>query len=124
MRSLRRAALIFVLLCLIAVPALSLNAQGTGQTYTVQPGDNLFRISLKFGVTVAAMQQANGIGNANLIYVGQVLQIPVGGNPVPTTQPGQPTPVPATPPGSGGTQPTGTYIVQPGDTLSRIAAHF
>src|SRR5689334_5222221 len=110
MRSLRRATLIVVLICLVIAPGFSLNAQG--QTYTVQAGDNLFRISLRFGVTVAAMQQANGIANPMLIYVGQVLQIPAGGNPnPPTRQPGQPTPTPA--PGGA----VGTCVVQPSDTL-------
>jgi LysM repeat protein len=46
------------------------------QTYMVQPGDNLFRISLRFGVTLDALMRVNGITNQNLIYVGQVLKIP------------------------------------------------
>ncbi|HRE49275.1 MAG TPA: LysM domain-containing protein, partial [Aggregatilineales bacterium] len=44
--------------------------------YTVQPGDNLFRISLRFNRTMDAIMRANGIFNPNLIYVGQVLVIP------------------------------------------------
>jgi LysM repeat protein len=46
------------------------------RTYTVRRGDNLFRIALRFGTTVAALSQANNISNPNLIYVGQVLRIP------------------------------------------------
>jgi LysM repeat protein len=46
------------------------------KTYTVQPGDNLFRLSLRFGVSMQALMQTNRIANANLIYVGQVLVIP------------------------------------------------
>jgi LysM repeat protein len=98
------------------------DAQGNQQQrYVVQPGDNLFRISLRFGVPVASIAQANGIANPNLIYVGQVLIIPAGGQPVPPTstpRPGGPTPTP--PPGGGET----TYVVQRGDTLNRIAARF
>lgn len=45
-------------------------------TYLVQPGDNLFRISLRFGRTMAQIANANGIVNYNLIYAGQVLIIP------------------------------------------------
>jgi LysM repeat protein len=45
-------------------------------TYTVQPGDNLFRISLKFGVSWVEIAEANGIVNPNEIYAGQVLKIP------------------------------------------------
>lgn len=45
-------------------------------SYTVMPGDNLFRISLKFNVSMAALMQANGLVDPNRIYVGQVLRIP------------------------------------------------
>ncbi len=45
-------------------------------TYTVAPGDTLGLIAAHFSTTVAALAQANGILNPNLIYVGQVLHIP------------------------------------------------
>jgi len=105
------------------LPTHPVRAQGGG-TYVVQQGDNLFRISLKFNTTVAALQQANGITNVNLIYVGQVIRIPTGGTPITATPvPGQPTAVPtvvASPPPATGT----TYTVQPGDSLYRIATRF
>ena len=47
----------------------------TERTYTVVRGDNLYRIALRFGTTVSALVQANGIANPDLIYVRQVLQI-------------------------------------------------
>jgi LysM repeat protein len=47
-----------------------------GRSYTVVRGDNLYRIGLRFGTTVQALVQANNIADADLIYVGQVLQIP------------------------------------------------
>jgi LysM repeat protein len=112
----RRLILVLVIVCLAAVPMAVSHAQGSN-TYVVQAGDTLFRISTRFGVSIAALQQANGIPNANLIFVGQVLVIPGGGTtPAPTPAPGA-TPAPST----GG---TGSYTVQPGDTLSRIAARF
>src|SRR5258708_30318407 len=85
----RRIVLLFMIACLVAIPvvipSVGLRAQGSA-SYTVQPGDNLYRISLKFGVTMAAIQEANGITNPNLIFVGQVLNIPGGtGNPQPPT---------------------------------------
>src|SRR3954468_12379944 len=97
----RRIVLLFMIACLVAVPialpSIGLRAQGTS-SYTVQPGDNLYRISLKFGVTQAVIAQANGITNPNLIFVGQVLQIPGGtgssGGTQPTAAPGA-TAVPA-----------------------------
>jgi LysM repeat protein len=44
--------------------------------YVVQPGDNLFRIALRFGRSMQAIAAANGISNYNLIFVGQPLTIP------------------------------------------------
>ncbi|NJL94150.1 MAG: LysM peptidoglycan-binding domain-containing protein, partial [Anaerolineae bacterium] len=71
----------------LAPGALAQDAANT--TYVVQPGDNLFRISLRYGVSVQAIAQANNIANVNLILVGQVLQIPGGTGATPPTA-GQP----------------------------------
>jgi murein DD-endopeptidase MepM/ murein hydrolase activator NlpD len=52
-------------------PAVS----AAGSTYTVVSGDNLTRIASRYGTTVAALVKLNGIKNANLIHVGQVLKL-------------------------------------------------
>ena len=44
-------------------------------TYTVVAGDNLTKIAKRYGTTVKALVALNGIKNANLINVGQVLKI-------------------------------------------------
>jgi murein DD-endopeptidase MepM/ murein hydrolase activator NlpD len=44
-------------------------------TYTVVKGDNLTRIASRNGTTVAELVRINGIKNANLINVGQVLKL-------------------------------------------------
>jgi LysM repeat protein len=46
------------------------------ETYVVQQGDTLAAIAQQFGVTVAAIQAANGIEDADEIIIGQVLVIP------------------------------------------------
>ncbi len=46
------------------------------RTYTVQAGDTLYSIAIKFGTTVAALAAKNNIANPNLIQVGQVLVLP------------------------------------------------
>ncbi len=89
----------------------------SGSTYVVQPGDNLFRIALRNGLTTQQLAQANGITNPNIIFVGQRLIIPgAGGTPV-TVTPVTPTTTPEPPE-------TTSYTVQPGDTLYRIAVRY
>lgn len=87
--------------------------------YTVQYGNTLSDIANMYNSSVDAIVKANGIDDAGLIIVGQVLDIP-------TRTPPQPTPVPVTPPAPYLTGPTnggiGTYIVQPGDDLGKIAS--
>jgi LysM repeat protein len=112
----RRFILILSLLVLLLGLGTTVLAQQT--VHVVAPGDNLFRISLRYGVSMQAIAQANGITNLNLIFVGQRLTIPAGGTtpPPPTAVPGGPTatPIPA----------EGTYTVVRGDTLGAIARRF
>ncbi|NLD45174.1 MAG: LysM peptidoglycan-binding domain-containing protein [Chloroflexi bacterium] len=71
-------------------------------TYVVQPGDTLFGLSRRFGVTVQAIMSANGLMSSQL-YSGQTLTIPAGA----TSTPG---PL--------------VHIVQPGETLAAIARRY
>jgi LysM repeat protein len=110
----RRALAIILALTLLLVAAGTVSAQG-GTTHVVQPGENLFRIALRYGKTVSALAEANGIVNPNLILVGQVLTIPGTGDgtATPTPDPDQPTPPTTT-----------THIVQRGENLYRIALRY
>ena len=45
------------------------------RTYLVQPGDTLWAIARRYGTTVCAIAEENGIQNPNLIYPGQVLRL-------------------------------------------------
>jgi len=47
-----------------------------GTTHTVQAGDNLFRIALKYNMSYVYLAQYNNIANPASIYVGQVIRIP------------------------------------------------
>lgn len=48
-------------------------------TYEIVPGDTLSGIASRFGVTIAALSQANGIEDPNNIRPGQELIIPAAG---------------------------------------------
>lgn len=65
-----------------------------GTTYLVKSGDTLSKVAKKHNTTVNTLVQLNDIKNKNLIYPGQVLQLPS----------------------------TNIYIVKKGDTLSEIAS--
>ena len=65
----------------VAIPQESGTSSGSSagassKTYTVQTGDTLSFIAVKFAVTVAAIASLNNIKDINKLKVGQVLQIP------------------------------------------------
>ncbi len=73
------AVLLMVSLTMVAVSAAPAADQcGSGVSHTVQAGENLFRISLRYNTSMASIASANGIGNYDLIFVGQTLTIPCG----------------------------------------------
>ncbi len=91
-----------ILLASFAYPGTALAWSPCGSTYVVQWGDTLSGIAVLCGTTVSALRQANpGIGY--IIYAGQTLWIP---------DPSGYDPGPA---------PAGSYVVQRGDTLRKIA---
>ncbi len=87
-----------------APTAVPTKAPSGERTHVVQPGENLFRISLYYGVSYESVAAANGIINPDLVYIGQRLIIPAEG-----TEPHIP---------------TGTHVVQPGENLFRIALKY
>lgn len=52
-------------------------SEGPYVEYTVRAGDTLWELSLRYGTTVEAIRQANGL-TSNVLQIGQVLRIPVG----------------------------------------------
>jgi LysM repeat protein len=97
----------------------------TTTTYAVQAGDSLSGIAFQFDVTVEDLMQANGLTDADLLFVGQELIIPIGGlpempafTPAPTATE---TPIPFEPPTPLSTDtplaaqptPTGTTLPSP-----------
>lgn len=74
-----------------------------GQTYYVQPGDSLYNIAARYGTTISALQQSNGLTSTTL-YPGQALNI--------SSQ------------GSGSTSSATRYTVKAGDSLYLIAQRY
>ena len=82
--------------------------------YIVRPGDTLFSIATRYRTTAARLAQLNGIVNPTMIYVGQSLTVPAAPNAPSASSPAA-TPAPA------GDM---VYVVQPGETLFRIALRY
>lgn len=111
-----------ILLAAVAFSALPITAQasapaqaggGSGSggfncLYVVRPGDNLYRIGLRFGVSPYALAFVNHIPNVNYVFAGMTLHVPCGNVPNPPPPPNN----------------CGTYTVQRGDWLITIAARF
>ena len=58
-------------------PSGYINPGNAKKTYTIKPGDTLYKIAKKFNTTVAAIMAVNPqIKNKNLIYAGHTLNIP------------------------------------------------
>jgi len=84
--------------------------------YRVQRGDNLGAIARRYGVSVSALKQANGIGSRSLIRSGQVLRIPPRGG-----SKAHPVKVAAQ---AGADLPYALHHVRPGQTLTAIAQQY
>ena len=81
-------------------------APGTGAAFlhVVQPGDTLSIIARRYNTTVTEVAQLNRLTNPALIHVGQRLELP---------------------PREAGVRLGGAiYVVQQGDTMANIAAHY
>jgi LysM repeat protein len=89
----------------LIIPVSGDGGEGEVITHVVQPGENLFRIALKYGTTVGHIAALNNIVNPNFVYVGQELRIVKG-----ATTPGGPT--------------TTYHVVQRGETLWSIAMRY
>lgn len=87
-----RKLILAVIICLAVLalfPAHHSPAQASGTCngvlHTVQPGENLYRISLAYHVPMDVIASVNGITNYALIYAGAVLCIPTGTSYYPST---------------------------------------
>src|SRR3954465_11587057 len=97
---------------LMAAPA------SAGVPHVVQPGESLWSIAAANNFTTRALAAANGLSEDSAVVLGSTIQIPSGGEASSAPPPAGVTQAPA----AGGGAAGGGYAVQPGDTLSGIAA--
>jgi N-acetylmuramoyl-L-alanine amidase len=123
---LRLFLLIFVSVgALVALPA----AASAYFVHVVAPGESLSSIAAQDGLTVDQLAAANGLSPDAQLIVGSTVQIPpqqsdVSGAPVSSSTDSASAGDGDTDGDDSGTSaaPSGSYVVQPGDTLSAIAA--
>jgi LysM repeat protein len=102
-----KAALLAGLVILALVMPTAAHAQGG--VHVVQRGETLYSIAVRYGTSVQAIMQANGLRNANYIWVGQRLRIPGAGG---------------SSGGSSAGSSGGVHVVQYGETLYSIARRY
>jgi len=103
-------------------PQPTVSPSGDSCQHQVQPGENLFRLSLRYGLPVSTIAADSNITNIQLIRVGQILNIRGCGTTGVTPPPIVTTPVPPVdPPGPGTSTCPGVYTVQQYDTLFSIS---
>ena len=119
-----RTGISFLMAWLLLLPGLATPVAAAGPprhnqqqaadnlVYTVQPGDTLVGIALRYNLTLAEIILANNLANPNLIFPGQQLTLPG----VAATL----SALPATNPTDGDQ----FHTVQPGETLGQIASQY
>jgi LysM repeat protein len=80
-------------------------APSSATTVTVAPGETLLGIAHEYGTTVAALEAANDLTDPNTIVAGSVLQVPGAA-------------------GVAADAPNNTVVVEPGQTISSVAAQY
>jgi murein DD-endopeptidase MepM/ murein hydrolase activator NlpD len=98
--------LIAAQVALCAAPVQAASPQEPTVVHVVRLGETLYAIAQHYDTTIEAIAQANDIANPHLIQVGQRLIIP-------SSDDSPPLPLPAQ-----------IHIVQPGETLTRIASRY
>ena len=108
-------------LLITAAVAVLLMAPAAASAYfvhVVSPGESLFSIAATDGLTVDELAAANGLTPTTQLITGSTLQIPPQSGTSGLTVTSSSAPTSSTAVTSAG----GAYVVQPGDTLSAIAA--
>jgi N-acetylmuramoyl-L-alanine amidase len=107
--SLRRKTIVGIGALALALVSI---APAAASEYEIQPGDTLFGIAARHGLSVDMLAQMNGIQNPHLIYAGQHISLASSQQGPDSEAQNNAAPV------------ADTYTVQGGDTLWSIASRF
>ena len=91
------------------------SSRTSGGNYLVQPGDTLYSIARRSGMSLNSLLTLNGLSQSSVIYPGQSLTISQSDSRVATKSSYTAKPL------ASGVSTSGTYTVQAGDTLYGIA---
>ena len=91
------------------------SSRTSGGNYLVQPGDTLYSIARRSGMSLNSLLTLNGLSQSSVIYPGQSLTISQSDSRVATKSSYNAKPL------ASGVSTSGTYTVQAGDTLYGIA---
>lgn len=129
----RRLMFIFVMAAAVVAGLVTVGATASAESmlkpgysgqliHVVQWGETLNSIADRYGTSPVVIMNANGIRDGRKLAVGHRLTVPVRNyvSPGHTAPPAAPAPPPAKP-GAGSCVP---YTIQPGDSVSSIAARF
>ena len=61
-------------------PVATADTSAPDMIYVVREGDNLYRIGLRFNLSAQTLMAHNSLTRANVVFVGQRIRIPSGGN--------------------------------------------
>lgn len=97
------------------VKTTATTSRTSGGNYLVQPGDTLYSIARRSGMSLNSLLTLNGLSQSSVIYPGQSLTISQSDSRVATKSSYTAKPI------ASGVSTSGTYTVQAGDTLYGIA---
>jgi len=120
-RSGGRAAVLLLLAALVLPSCQSTRSSGGETLHVVRRGENLYRLSLYYGVPVSRIRRANRIRDAESLRVGSCLRIPGTRKSQPRSAltPGGPQAVSARPPAARGVSPVFRWPIE-GNLSSRF----
>jgi len=115
-KSLREIITTAVKTTAVRTTALTAAAAAAPSSYIVTAGDTVSSIAGRYGLSTASVLAANGLSWKSLIFPGQVLKLAA-------STPSSAVPAPSSAAASSAAA-AGRYVIQRGDTISKIAAHF